>query len=96
MKVLTVTPAFVDSERLDIYFHYGDIQLVMNDAKLEDSGPYGIIWVIDNQASRGGYEAYLSDRLAILGMPKAEIDTIMRDIRSATTNEDLRYKVYDY
>jgi len=96
MKVLTVTPAFIDTEKLDIYFHYGDIQLVMNSAVIRDDRPYGIIWVIDNEASRGGYEGYLSDRLAILGMPTVEIDTIMKDINNAISNVDLRYKVYDY
>lgn len=96
MKVLTVTPAFINSEKLDIYFHYGDIQLIMNGAEIEDGKPYGIIWVIDNEASRGGYEDYLSDRLAVLGMPATEIDTIMKDINNAISDVNLRYKVYDY
>ena len=95
MKVLTVTPAFVNDERMDIYYHYGDLQLVMNNAEVGNNGPYGIIWLIDSDACRGGYEGYLSDRLAVLGMPKEEIDHIMQDIQAAITDESLRYKVYN-
>ena len=50
MKVLTVTPAFVNDERMDIYYHYGDLQLVMNNAEVGNNGPYGIIWLIDSDA----------------------------------------------
>lgn len=83
MKVLTTSPYYNDHDRIMITFIYGDLILVMPKADMEEDGPYGSIWDVMDDATRGGYEDSFSNRLRILGMPDNEIKKIIDDIKLA-------------
>jgi len=91
-KILTVATL---GGKMIITYIYGDLTIVMVGARFGDTSPEGTIWVIDDEAARGGYLESLDQRLAVFGMDKKEIENLMDDIELAYLSKQPFTKVYD-
>lgn len=82
MKYITVIP--VSEERATIIFAYEDLVITCVEGEVNSAGNiYGIIYDVDNQAARGGYEGYITDRLQVLGVDNDDLVAVMNAVNRA-------------
>lgn len=82
MKEVTVIPS--GSNNATIIIAYQDLVITCVEGEVNSAGNiYGIIYDVDNQAARGGYEGYIIDRLQKIGMDTDDLTEIMNCVSRA-------------
>lgn len=82
MKEVTVIPSSPD--KTTIIVAYQDLVITCVEGEVNSAGNiYGIIYDVDNQAARGGYEGYITDRLQKLGVSNDDLIEIMNCVSRA-------------
>ena len=82
MKYITVIP--ISEEKATIVVAYEDLVITCVEGEVNSAGNiYGIIYDVDNQAARGGYEGYITDRLQVLGVYNDDLVEVMNAVNRA-------------
>lgn len=86
MKEVTVIPSSPD--KTTIIVAYQDLVITCVEGEVNSAGNiYGIIYDVDNQAARGGYGGYITDRLQKLGVGNDDLVEIMNCVSRAMKHD---------
>ena len=91
MKYITVIPC--DSpEKATIIVAYEDLVITCVEGEVNSAGNvYGIIYDVDKQAARGGYEGYITDRLQVLGVDNDDLTEVMNAVNRAMKSNRIEH-----
>ena len=91
MKYITVIPTDW-SDKATIIIAYNDLVITCVEGEVNSAGNvYGIVYDVDNQAARGGYEGYITDRLQVLGVDNDDLTEVMNAVNRAMKSNRIEH-----
>lgn len=91
MKYITVIPTDW-SDKATIIIAYNDLVITCVEGEVNSAGNvYGIIYDIDRQAARGGYEGYITDRLQVIGVDNDDLVEVTNVVTRAMKSNRIEH-----